>query len=588
MANSGYINTTGYQGRYLQFSWSIPEGGQNTLNNSTKINWTLKGAGTAQNGYYVSGNFKVTIDGTVVYSSASRIQLWEGTVVASGTVTLTHGADGARSFSASVEAGIYTVAVNCTGNGTWALPAIARASTITSAAAVTLGNVCAVKWTPKHKAFGYKLKFSLGGWNYTTPAIVPGTTGEYTYAGYVIPFDVANQIPKSRTGTVKVTLYTYTDSGCTSQVGASDDETFTVTVPSTLGPVAAMTLSPVNSLASPFNTMYIQGKTKVQADFSGSAGQYGATIKSLALTVGGATDSTSPYQSNLLGTSGSVEIKGTVTDTREWPTDIKKTINVIQYGAPSVIPYSGEKKIVCARCLEDGTLSTSGTHLRIKAGRKFSKVLSGGVQKNFCLLGYRYVASGGTLPAAFTPIIEKTTASDFIDLVVPGVTLAATSSYTVQIRAIDDVGDSSTLTFSIPTETITMHLKKNKRGVGIGKYAETDDLFDVGWNANFRKGINGCYMRNVRIHQTDSVKVQTMFANFDGTGGERQTIFVFGSANTVNINGTVFVNSAGNVGWTGTGNVTITAEAGGIIKVTMPGICFDLFVFISPYYFEIV
>ena len=118
MASSGYINTTGYQGRYLEFSWSIPTGGQDTLNNSTKINWTLKGAGTAPNGYYVSGNFKVTIDGTVVYSSASRIQLWEGTVVASGTVTLTHGADGTRSFSASVEAGIYTVAVNCTGNGT--------------------------------------------------------------------------------------------------------------------------------------------------------------------------------------------------------------------------------------------------------------------------------------------------------------------------------------------------------------------------------------------------------------------------------------------------------------------------------------
>lgn len=588
MANSGYINTTGYQGRYLQFSWSIPEGGQNTLNNSTKINWTLKGAGTAQNGYYISGNFKVTIDGTVVYSSASRIQLWEGTVVASGTVTLTHGADGARSFSASVEAGIYTVAVNCTGNGTWALPAIARASTITSAGAVTLGNVCAVKWTPKHKAFGYKLKFSLGGWNYTTPAIVPGTTGEYTYAGYVIPFDVAKQIPNSRTGTVKVTLYTYTDSTCTSQVGSSDDETFTITVPSKLGPFAAMTLSPVNSLAAPFNTMYIQGKTKVQADFSDSAGQYGATIKSLALTVGGATDSTSPYQSNLLGTSGSVEVKGTVTDTREWPTDIKKTIDVIQYGAPSVIPYSGEKKIVCARCLEDGTLSTSGTHLRIKAGRKFSKVLNGGVQKNFCLLGYRYVASGGTLPGSFTTIIEKTATSDFIDLVVPGITLATTSSYTVQIRAIDDVGDSSTLTFSIPTETITMHLKKNKRGVGIGKYAETDDLFDVGWDAKFRKGINGCYMRNVRIHQTDSVKVQTMFSNFDGAGGERQTISIFGTANGNIINGIVFVNTAGNVGWFGTGNVTITAETGGIIKVTMPTICYDLFVFTSPYYFEIV
>ena len=588
MANSGYINTTGYQGRYLEFSWSIPTGGQDTLNNSTKINWTLKGAGTAPNGYYVSGNFKVTIDGTVVYSSASRIQLWEGTVVASGTVTLTHGADGTRSFSASVEAGIYTVAVNCTGNGTWALPAIARASTITSAGAVTLGNVCAVKWTPKHRDFGYKLKFSLGSWSYTTPAIVPGTTGEYTYAGYVIPFDVANQIPNSRTGSMKVTLYTYTNSGCTSQVGTSDDETFTVTVPSTLGPVAAMTLSPVNSLATPFNTMYIQGKTKVQADFSGSAGQYGATIKSLALTVGGATDSTSPYQSNLLGTSGSVEVKGTVTDTREWPTDIKKTIEVIQYGSPSVIPYSGEKKIVCARCLEDGTLSTSGTHLRIKAGRKFSKVLSGGVQKNFCLLGYRYVASGGALPGSFTTIIEKTATEDFIDFVVPGITLAVTTSYTVQLYVKDDVGDSSTLTFSIPTETITMHLKKNKRGVGIGKYAETDDLFDVGWDAKFRKGINGAYIKSVNFTDTATANIKTRLDTLDGEGNARQTFFLFGSDNGTIINGIIQVRNRNEVSWTGTGSVKVTDKGGGVITITLPLPAWDEMILISPYYFEIV
>lgn len=588
MANSGYINTTGYQGRYLEFSWSIPTGGQDTLNNSTKINWTLKGAGTAPNGYYVSGNFKVTIDGTVVYSSASRIQLWEGTVVASGTATLTHGADGTRSFSASVEAGIYTVAVNCTGSGTWALPSIARASTITSAGAVTLGNVCAVKWTPKHKAFGYKLKFSLGNWSYTTPAIVPGTTGEYTYAGYVIPFDVAKQIPNSRTGSMKVTLYTYTNSGCTSQVGTSDDETFTVTVPKTLGPVAAMTLSPVNSLAAPFNTMYIQGKTKVQADFSGSAGQYGATIKSIALTVGGVTDSTSPYQSNLLGTSGSVEVKGTVTDTREWPTDIKKNIDVIQYGPPSVIPYSGEKKIVCARCLEDGTLSTSGTHLRIKAGRKFSKVMSGGVQKNFCLLGYRYVASGGALPGSFTTIIEKTATSDFIDLVVPGITLAVTNSYTVQLYVKDDVGDSSTLTFSIPTETITMHLKKNKRGVGIGKYAETDDLFDVGWDARFQKGINGCYIRNFYLSAKKTFKIQTKFSNLNGNGDNRQSILLFGNDNGRMINGLIFINNAGATAWSGTENVTIEAGDNGRIVITLPSDAYDMFVAISGENFEIV
>ena len=387
---------------------------------------------------------------------------------------------------------------------------------------------------------------------------------------------------------MKVTLYTYTNSGCTSQVGTSDDETFTVTVPSTLGPVAAMTLSPVNSLAAPFNTMYIQGKTKVQADFSGSAGQYGATIKSLALTVGGATDSTSPYQSNLLGTSGSVEVKGTVTDTRDWPTDIKENIDVIQYGSPSVIPYEGEWKIVCARCLGDGTLSTSGTHLRIKAGRKFSKVMSGGVQKNFCLLGYRYVVSGGTLPDSFTTIIEKTATEDFIDLVVPGVTLDVTSSYTVQLYVKDDVGDSSTLTFSIPTETITMHLKKNKRGVGIGKYVEDDDTFDVGWAARFRKGVNGCFMKAFEVVGERSFTIQTKFENFSGIGYSRQTVLLFGFDNGYTINGILLFDDAGSASWIGTGAITVGKTSDKTFLVEFPEVAYDTFVAISGDYFEII
>lgn len=131
MASSGSFNTSGYQGRYLTFAWSVSS--QNVANNSTTISWTLKGAGTASSSWYRAGNFKVVINGTTVYSSSTRIQLYDGTLVASGNFTMTHDTAGNKTFSASAEAGIYTVAVNCSGSGSFTLPQIARAAKITAA-----------------------------------------------------------------------------------------------------------------------------------------------------------------------------------------------------------------------------------------------------------------------------------------------------------------------------------------------------------------------------------------------------------------------------------------------------------------------
>lgn len=131
MASSGSFNTTGYQGRYLTFAWSVSS--QSVANNTTTISWTLKGAGTASSSWYRSGNFKVVINGSTVYSSTTRIQLYDGTLVASGNYTMTHDTAGNKTFTASAEAGIYTVAVNCTGSGTFTLPQIARAAKITAA-----------------------------------------------------------------------------------------------------------------------------------------------------------------------------------------------------------------------------------------------------------------------------------------------------------------------------------------------------------------------------------------------------------------------------------------------------------------------
>ena len=130
MASNGSFNTTPYSNRYVTFSWSTYE--RSIEGNYTTIYWELKGAGS-QTQWLKSGPFTVVIDGETVYNSSTRIQLDQGTFVASGYKTIYHDSTGYREFSASVSAAIYTSAVNCWGSGSWVLDSIPRAAKITSA-----------------------------------------------------------------------------------------------------------------------------------------------------------------------------------------------------------------------------------------------------------------------------------------------------------------------------------------------------------------------------------------------------------------------------------------------------------------------
>lgn len=123
---SGSFDTNGYNGKHLNFSWT---GTQSISGNYTDVSWTLKGAGGS--GYHMAGDFTVIIDDETVYSSAPRIELWNGTVVATGTKRIYHNDNGTRSFSASVSASIYTFVVDKTGSGTWELNTIPRYTSIT-------------------------------------------------------------------------------------------------------------------------------------------------------------------------------------------------------------------------------------------------------------------------------------------------------------------------------------------------------------------------------------------------------------------------------------------------------------------------
>lgn len=421
---------------------------------------------------YGEGSFSITINGEKIVKTNNITITDDGWVKAmEATVTVNHDSDGTKTIAISAAGSIPGTTLSSTSvTGTATLDTIPRASAITSAGNITLGNACNVKWTPLSKAFRYRLKFVLGDWTHTTGAIHPNQTSAFIYDEYDIPLDVAEQLPKSKTGSMTVTLYTYSNSAATDQVGETSVKTFTVTVPnnSFTKPTVAMSLSSVHSLGSAFSGLYIQGRSKVKATFAG-AGKYGAIISSYKMYIAGASYG-SPYQSDYLGSAGTITVRGRATDSRGYYNEIEKDIEVLSYSVPTLLPASGAASIVCARCYANGTLAEDGTFLRIVARRSYSKVTSGGTQKNFCEIRYRYRAeSSKTYSNWVTLLASSNTSVDTIDSgAISGVVPSAQTAYFVQIGVVDSVGESYGIQFSVPSDFVTVDIPDEHEGKSIG------------------------------------------------------------------------------------------------------------------------
>lgn len=427
--------------------------------------------------------YSLTVNGSTAsgYVHASVLESW--VLLYSGTwKDIAHGSDGTKSIS--VSGSVYGPSETSyagkvsSGSGTFELDTIARASSITSAGNVTLGGACNVKWTPMSSSFRYKLKFVLGNWSYTTGAIHPNTTAAYTYTGYTIPLDAANQLPKAKTGTMTVYLYTYSNSAATTQVGSASSKTFTVTVPASTAPVPTMSLSAVNNLPSAFAGLFVQGLSKIKATLAATF-KYGATANYYDFTVLGKTyGSSHNYTSDYIDSAGTVSVSGHAVDSRGYGGYVSGSVNVIPYSKPKILSVS------VRRCNSDGTVSDSGTYIKISAKREYSKVISNGSQKNFCQIRCRYK----TISGAWSNWIELLSASNIsTDTVTSGAiggNFTATSNYYAEVQAVDTVGETASSVFIIPTEKIYQHEAGSMNSMGLGKYAQNANTLDVAWDIN--------------------------------------------------------------------------------------------------------
>lgn len=162
MANSGNFQTNKYGGvRGLQFNWWLNS--QDINGNYSDIGWNFVGYGSNSSTWYYTLNGYLNINGGRVFTQgSSKVQLAVGTVLASGTTRIYHNNDGSKSFGADGGATIYAYSTWETGSGSWSLPTIPRASSITSGGDYTKGDAVTVTISRASSNFTHTVQFFIG------------------------------------------------------------------------------------------------------------------------------------------------------------------------------------------------------------------------------------------------------------------------------------------------------------------------------------------------------------------------------------------------------------------------------------------
>jgi len=357
------------------------------------------------------------------------------------------------------------------GNG-YVLALVQDPSTPSISGDVTMGVGKAISCPRNSTNFTVKLAFTLGS---QTEAIVEDKVDSYTWTP---SYNLAKEIPTLTIATGTLVCSTYNGTALVGQKSIAvriivpDNDT---TKPSFSA--SGLALSVVTELTGDLATLYIRGRTGLKAAFTATSAY--STITSYSITAGTVSASGNPATIDVLVDAGTVSVTAKVTDARGFSRSVTTSIYVHSYSKPKVIPYTGYSDVICERAKESGELSPTGTLLAIKAGRSFSSFVINGTERNECALRFRLKVSSAEWAEEWTTLIAASSTDTEISAIISGITLSTSTSYDVQVEAIDALGGKHILEFPIMTEHISFVLYDGEDGAGFGKYPEAPHVVDI-------------------------------------------------------------------------------------------------------------
>lgn len=486
MANSGSVRTNTAFG-YVELSWS--ESSQSVTNNTTTISYALTISRNSNVSSSVQKNYSIVINGATVATGSATIGGSGVKTIKSGTVTISHKADGTKTFTFSFSqqiditwSGSWIGTVTGSGSGT--LDTIPRATVpVLSASSADMGNTITVTMTRASTAFTHTLTYAFGSLSNQSSGV--SLSSDTSSATFTPPLSLASQIPNAISGTLTLTCKTWNGSNLIGTKTVS----MVIKVPSTVVPIInSVTRSEAitaPAIASTFGG-YVRSKSKIKVVTSATGAQ-GSTIATYTVTLRDANATGTPLLATYYGNdvttdflswdTTTIKIGVSVTDSRGRSASVTYNETVLAYEPPKITAFSA------FRSDSAGNPDYEGTSLKISL--------------NF------EIATINNLNGKYYEIVYKTKgASSWAGTVVSGniyskndslistSVFSGDSAYELALNISDTFGNA-TASFDIPTAFTLFDCRSTGKGIAFGKVSEKDAMeiaLDVDLTGKFIQG----------------------------------------------------------------------------------------------------
>ena len=332
-----------------------------------------------------------------------------------------------------------------------------------------------------------ELIMNRSGYNWHIATISAGgntltTTAAFkTQKSISVPRSWFSEYPSATSFSATVSVQSYTDSSCTTTVGAAVTATVTVKADSGMKPVLASgyaSAAPYNTGDASGFTCFISGYSKATVTLDSNkldmSAAVGATVASISVKGGGVTDTSSPYRTGILRDTSTITV--TVTDSRGRKATQTLEIVCEPYATPILSDIS------VYRCDSNGDADESGAYFAAQATATISSLNN----ENTLTLK----AKGYTLQNGVKRIVNAS--------------LQADKTYTINIVATDGLGNETTAVRTLPGQKWAMRFREDGNGVGFGKTPGHDAALEIPEDWTFYIGNYQSWGKRVSVSANSS------------------------------------------------------------------------------------
>lgn len=512
-----------------EIHWSYS---QNVTKNQTTITCTLKIYKKTSYGSTYKSNTacKMTMNGETLYSATkslncSNVSTGSYLTVGSFTKTITHNSSGQFVYSGTTGKMSLYGSIDFSGNNPgWgyvpskgnttsitipSIPISSNIDSVTNNVAMNGSNKITTNLTLGLSSYSCKVTYSIGDYSYTITD--SSSSSKSRTVSYAPPKSWCNAIPNATSSKLTVTCKTYSGSTLID----TTSKTVTVTVPTDIVPtISSWSISAGNSYSTINNIKYWLKDLSTAKVTATGAGSYSSKISKIDITFPSGTYSISNGGSvtKLLTKSGTVTITAKVYDTRGRSKTYSKSITVRDYK----YPYIDNFKITKVSKDSDGTYYEDDASKTLKISFKVGahKITKSTVP---CVVTYTTGTTSGTAISS-TDYTIYSTVTKYVTID----SLDSSATYTFSCKVTDEVGKTSTSTFTLKPEALIFDFNKSGKSCAIGVRSTLGSVPGLETYNNVYVGgnIQNDDQKSIRMYTTESATNQHRIKVYGGDGAD--------------------------------------------------------------------